>query len=165
MTPALFRSKTRRTAVAAGAAALGLVALSGCEKPTPMATVTVGSNSVSSEAACYSEGKKLSQEELQDCIGGKSGKKLTVHDGERIRVGVDPEVAESGWAMVVNGQGTMAEASEDTYRTFDFDQIFAPQQSTAGAAAVPKTAQVAIIEVTKSGEAKGVWQFTLSRAS
>jgi outer membrane protein assembly factor BamE (lipoprotein component of BamABCDE complex) len=159
-----FRSGTRRTAAAIGAAALGLVALSACEKPTPLATVSVGTNSVSSEAACYNDGKKLSQEELRDCIGESSAKKLTVHDGERIRVGVEPEIADSGWVMGVNGQGTMAEASKDTYRTFAFDQVFAPQQSAAGVTA-PKKAQVTIVEVTKDGQARGVWQFTLNRAS
>ncbi|MFI1965781.1 hypothetical protein ACH429_17005 [Streptomyces pathocidini] len=158
------RSRTRRTAIAAGAVALGLVALSACEKPSPKATVTVGSNSVSAEATCYDKGEKLSQKALTDCIGSKSGHKLTVHDGQRVRIGVDPEVAESGWAMVVNGQGTMSEASRDTYRSFDFDEVFAPQQSATGTSGVPRTAQIAIIEVDKSGQAKGVWQYTLDRA-
>ncbi|MEV6317431.1 hypothetical protein [Streptomyces sp. NPDC051776] len=166
MTSALSRSKTRRTAMAAGAAVLGLVALSACEKPTPLATVTVGSNSASAEAACYNDGKRLSQEKLKSCFSENSGKKVTVHDGEKVRVGVDPEIAESGWVMVVNGQPTMAEASKDTYRTFDFDQIFAPQQSTpGGAAAAPKTAKVAIIELTGGDKPKGLWQFNLSKAS
>jgi hypothetical protein len=161
-----FRSKTRRTATAVGAAALGLVALSACgAKPTPVATVTVGSNSVSAEAVCYSGGKELSQEKLRDCIGEKSDKKLTVHVGEKVRVGVDPEIAESGWAMVVNGQGTMTEASKATYRTFDYDEVFVPQQDQTGGAAVPESAQVTIIEVDKGGQAKGAWQFTLNRAS
>jgi hypothetical protein len=164
MTAAHYRSKTRRTAAAAGAVALGLVALSACEKPTPEATITVGSNSVSAEAACYNDGKKLSQQELGDCIGNKSEHKLNVSDGEKVRVGVEPEIADTGWAMVVNGQGTMTEASKDTYRTFDFDEIFAPQQSQAGAPGpAPKTAQVAIIQVDKAGQAKGAWQFTLKR--
>lgn len=165
MTAALSRSKTRRTAIAAGAVALGLVALSACEKPTPKATVTVGSNSVSSEAACYNHGNELSNQALSSCVK-KTGKKLTVHPGERIRVGVDPDIAHSGWAMLVNGQGTMSEAAKDTYRSFDFDQIFAPQQSSSGGAAVPKTAQVTIIQVDESNsKAKGAWQFTLDRAS
>ncbi|MFF3765709.1 hypothetical protein ACFYYR_16700 [Streptomyces sp. NPDC001922] len=157
--------RTVRTVAAVGAAVFGLVALSACEKPTPLATVTVGSESVHSEAACYNDGKALSPKDLRHCISAKSDKKLTVSEGQRISVGVDPDIAESGWAMVVNGQGTMSEASKDTYRSFDFDQIFAPQQSPTGAAAAPKTAQVAIIEVGKGGKAKGAWQFTLNRAS
>ncbi|MGP3999021.1 hypothetical protein [Streptomyces sp. 8N706] len=159
------RSRTARTAAAAGAVTLGLLALSACEKPTPLATVTVGSDTVSSEAACYTDGKKLSEKDLRDCISAKSGKKLTVSEGERIRIGVDPEVADSGWAMVVNGQGTMTEASKDTYRSFDYDEIFAPTQTPTGGGAAPKTAQVAIIEVDESGQAKGAWLFTLKRNS
>lgn len=158
------RSTTRR-AVAAGAVALGILALAACEKPTPRATVTVGSDSVSAEATCYTEGEKLSSAELKSCIGKKSEKTLTVDDGERIRIGVDPEIAKTGWAMVVNGQGTMAEASKATYRSFDFDQVFAPQQSPTGGASVPKSVKLTIIEISEAGQAKGAWQFTLKRAS
>jgi hypothetical protein len=157
------RSTTRR-AVAAGAVALGIIALAACEKPTPRATVTAGSDTVSTEAACYTQGEKLSPKELKGCIGKKSEKSLTVSDGERVRIGVDPEIAKTGWAMVVNGQGTMAEASKSPYRSFDFDTVFAPQQSPMGGASVPKTAKVTIIEVSEAGEAKGAWQFTLKRA-
>ncbi|MGP3983526.1 hypothetical protein [Streptomyces sp. KR80] len=166
MSAAHFRSKTCRTATAAGAVVLGLVALSGCgDKPTPVATVTVGSNSVSAEAACYTEGEKLSEKKLRDCVGKKSDEKLTVHEGEKVRVGVDPEIAETGWALVINGQPAMSEASKDTYRSFDFDRVFAPQQSPGGGAAVPDSAQLTLIEVTKEGQGKGAWQFTLNRAS
>jgi hypothetical protein len=166
MSAALSRSKTRRTVAAASAVALGLVALSACEKPTPQATVTAGADSVSAGAACYNDGKQLDQKKLGECIGKKSGNKLTVSEGEKVRVGVEPEIADSGWAMVVNGQGTMTEASKATYRSFDFDQIFAAQQSpTGGAAAAPKTAQVAIIQLNDAGQAKGAWEFTLKRSS
>ncbi|KAF4409968.1 MULTISPECIES: hypothetical protein [Streptomyces] len=159
------RGRARRTAAALGAVTLGLAALAACDKPTPMATVTVGSDSASAEASCWNDGKKLSEKDLQSCLTKKQGEKLTVSDGEQVRIGVEPEIAESGWAMVVNGQGTMPEASKDTYRSFDHDEIFAPQQGQSGAASVPKTAQVTIVEVDNKGAAKGTWSFTLERAS
>lgn len=159
------RGRAGRTAAALGAVSLMLAALAACEKPSPMATVTVGTESVSSQAGCYNDGKKLSQDQLAGCLEEKGGEKIAVSDGERVRVGVDPEVAESGWAMVVNGQGTMAEAAKDTYRSFDHEEIFAPQQGESGAATVPETAQVTLVEVDKSGAAKGTWSFTLERAS
>jgi len=39
----------RRAATTIGAIGLGLVALTACDKPTPMATVTVGTKSVTAE--------------------------------------------------------------------------------------------------------------------
>jgi hypothetical protein len=165
MSAALYRSKTRRTAALVGAVTLGLVTLSACEKPTPRATVTVGSSSVSAEAACYNDGKALDQKKLRECIGGQSHEKLTAHDGERIRIGVDPKIAKSGWVVVVNGQPTMSEKSTATYRSFNFDEVFAPQQSPSGAGAAPKKAQVTIIGLTEGGQANGTWQFTVNKAS
>ncbi|WP_051723008.1 hypothetical protein [Streptomyces albus] len=162
--PMQSRGRGLRTAGALAAVSLGLAALVACEKPTPMATVTAGSDSVSSEASCYNDGKKLAQKQLNDCLN-KGGEELAVGDAERVRIGVDPEIAESGWAMVVNGQGVMPEASEDTYRSFDHDEIFAPRQGQSGGAEVPKTAKVTIVEVDKKGEARGTWSFTLKRES
>jgi hypothetical protein len=165
MTAVLTTSRTRRTATAAGAVALGLLALSACEKPTAMATVTVGSESVSHEAACHADGKKLATEKLRECLDKDFGDQLTVHDGEKVRVGVDPEIAETGWAVVLNGQPAMSEASKDTYKTFPYDQVFAPQQGGLGGAQVPEKVRLTIIQVTKGGDASGTWQFTLKKAS
>lgn len=165
MTAVLSKSKTRRTAALAGAVTLGLVALSACEKPTPMATVTVGSSSVSADASCYNDGKALDQTKLRECISGQSHKKLTVHEGERIRIGVDPDIADAGWAAVINGQPVMSEKSTDTYRTFSFNEVFSAQQGPMGAGPTPSKAQVTIIGLTKGGKANGTWQFTLDKAS
>ncbi|HBF81590.1 MAG TPA: DUF2771 domain-containing protein, partial [Streptomyces sp.] len=44
MTVAFFSGKGRRIGVALGAVSAGLLVLSACDKPTPLATVTVGDN-------------------------------------------------------------------------------------------------------------------------
>lgn len=159
------RGKAYRTVAALGAVSFGLFALAACEKPTPLTTVTVGSDTVTTGAACYNDGKELSEKDLRTCLNEKPDQKISVGPGGKVRVGVEPEVADSGWAMVVNGQGVMDEASHDTYRSFSFDELFPVQQSQQGAMPPAKTAQVALIEVGKSNKPKGAWQFVVDRES
>ena len=59
MTVPFFSGKSRRIGVALGAVSAGLLVLSACDKPTPLATVTVGDNSVHTEASCYNDGNAL----------------------------------------------------------------------------------------------------------
>ncbi|NJP99965.1 hypothetical protein HCK00_05285 [Streptomyces sp. PLAI1-29] len=158
------RGDKRRAAGVLAAVSLGLAALVACDKPTPMATVTAGSDSVSGEASCYESGKNIPQKQLSGCLDRK-GEQLTVGDGDRVRIGVDPEIAESGWALVAGGQGVMPEASTSTYRSFAHDEIFAPRQGAQGGTEVPRTVQLTIVEVDKKGEARGTWSFTLKRES
>ncbi|MCM2576860.1 hypothetical protein [Streptomyces meridianus] len=159
------RGKARRTVAVLGAVSFGLVALAACDKPTPLTTVTVGSDTITTGAACYNDGKPLSTKILQSCLGAKPDKKISVGPGGKVRIGVEPEVADNGWALVVNGQGLMNEASHDTYRSFSHDELFPVQQSQQGAAPPAKTAQVALIEVGKSNKPKGAWQFVVDRKS
>ena len=56
MTTLHSRSRRRRVVAAAGAVSAGLLVLSACDKPSPIATITVGTNSVNSEATCYNDG-------------------------------------------------------------------------------------------------------------
>ncbi|MGK5638432.1 DUF2771 domain-containing protein [Streptomyces sp. URMC 126] len=115
MTAAFFRGRRRRAAAALGAVTFGVVALSACDKPTPLTTVTAGKSEVHSEAACYDGKGNLDREDLGDCLG-KSGKTIkTSVDGD-LHFGVDPKVAKKGWVLFVNGRQT--DPSTKTYRTF-----------------------------------------------
>ncbi|MEU5305600.1 hypothetical protein ACH4YO_34485 [Streptomyces noursei] len=125
MTAALIsRGKGRRAAAALGAMTLGLLTLSACQQPTSLATVTVGSKTVTAEVTpgCDGNGKSLDQKTVKDCISKKGADTLTVQPGEKVRVGVDPKVAKSGW-FVVGGQPFMQPTTE-TYRSFSVDEIF-----------------------------------------
>lgn len=93
MTAALFsRGKGRRAATAACAVSLGLVALSACDKPTPLATVTVGSETVTAEASdgCYGDGKDLSSAKFKACLSAKPDKTIKVTPGTRCGSGWTP---------------------------------------------------------------------------
>ncbi|WFB08861.1 hypothetical protein LRS74_18795 [Streptomyces sp. LX-29] len=165
MTAALFsRGKGRRAAAAVGAVTLGLVALTACDKPTPLATVTVGSTSKTTEATkgCYTDGKALEEEKWRACLNREGTRTLTVHSGEKVRVGVDPEIAESGWTLVAGGR-VVVDDTKATYRSFDSDLLFVRQDET-GQLIPLKEVTLTVVEAGESGP-KGLWHFNLKQES
>ena len=93
------RAVRRRRAVAAvGAVSAGLLVLAACDKPTSMATITVGSDSVSSEATCGGEGEALNTEALNKCLQDKGIDEITVDPAKEVRFGVDPEIGRAAYA-------------------------------------------------------------------
>ncbi|MFE9256792.1 DUF2771 domain-containing protein [Streptomyces sp. NPDC006879] len=161
MTAPLFSGRGRRTAAALGAVSAGLLVLSACDKPTPLATVTVGSSSVSSEASCMRTGdqKELSQEKLGSCLSSlKTSKTINYGRGDTLRLGVEPEVVEDGskWVAFLDGN-PITEPSSNTYRSFPGADVF----STGGQGETPKTRKVSIVQVSADDKPQAVWSFTL----
>ncbi|MGP4044244.1 hypothetical protein [Streptomyces sp. 2A115] len=153
-------ARRRRAVAAVGAVSAGLLVLSACEKPTPMATVTIGSTSVSAEAECYEDGDDISREEATKCVGEKASDTISVPQGETLRIGVDPEIADEGWALWINGQQATAPFKK-TYYAFQGVDLFADQQGQAA----PKTLNVSIVQQNESGQKfQGVWNFKLENA-
>ncbi|MEE1929620.1 DUF2771 domain-containing protein [Streptomyces sp. TRM 70351] len=160
------RGRRVRTAAAAGAACFALVALSACEKPTPVSTITVGSDSVHTEAACYNEGKKLGQEELNKCL--EEGDDVTTIDvprGRDISFGVEPDIAERGWQVWLGGRPLTA-YEETTFQSLPGDELLRYAQQTSQTGEVPETLDVAIVEATQGTADEqpgyyGVWRFEL----
>ncbi|MEU9333916.1 DUF2771 domain-containing protein [Streptomyces sp. NPDC048290] len=151
-----MQSRVRRRGVAAaGAVSAGLLVLSACEKPTPMATITVGTNSVSSEATCYNDGKALSAAELTACLRDTDIKTISADPDEVVRFGVDPEIAKKGWTILMNGQ-QLTESYDKTYRTIPANVFFNAQYGATG-----NTTTVSI----KEGETEsfGLWSFKLKK--
>jgi hypothetical protein len=154
--------RRRRAVAAAGLVSAGLLVLSACDKPTPRVTVTVGSTSVSSEAVCYDDGDDLGKAKAAKCALEKSDvKTLKVKQSETLRVGVDQKVADTGWALWINGQ-QMTYVYKKSYYSFEGVDLFAQQQGQAP----QKTLYISIVEQDKqsSGESKaykGVWNFKL----
>ncbi|MEE1938302.1 DUF2771 domain-containing protein [Streptomyces sp. TRM 70361] len=153
--------RTLRTAVAIGAATFGLVALSACgEKPTPRATVTVGSSSVSTEATCYEDGKAIGQDRVESCVGDETDTSIAVGQGDMLRIGVDPEIAETGWVVFLGDQPVVQDPIGKTYRSFSSDGLFA--QGGGGGAEQADSVQLTIAE--SDGEKfYGTWTFELER--
>lgn len=157
MTVAFFSGKGRRIGVALGAVSAGLLVLSACDKPTPLATVTVGSDSVNTEAACYNDGEAIKESLVQDCLNKKAEKTVTVSMDDKVRFGVDPEIAENGWTLFINGQQAEQEPYDKTYRTIPGSAFFASQ---TGKPAEKTT--ISIVE-TKGKKLTGIWQFELKK--
>ncbi|WP_405616277.1 DUF2771 domain-containing protein [Streptomyces sp. NBC_01511] len=169
MTVAFISARARRTGVALGAVSAGLLALSACDKPTPIATVTVGTDSVHSEAACYDDGKPLKESVATKCLADTAGAKvITVAPDDLIHFGVDPAIADNEWSFFIGDEAVELTASTDTYRTFPGSSFF-PERP--GSEAV-KSVNLAIVETArKPGKDLqerskiGVWHFELKKKS
>ncbi|AGK79060.1 DUF2771 domain-containing protein [Streptomyces microflavus] len=159
MTVAFFSGKGRRIGVALGAVSAGLLVLSACDKPTPLATVTVGTTSVNSEAACYNDGEAIKESLIQGCLNQKPEKTIEVAMDDKVRFGVDPEIAENGWTLFINGQQAEQEPFKKTYRTIPGSAFFTSQTGEPAS----KT-NVSIVE-TKGKKLTGIWQFELKKTS
>ncbi|MGW3494700.1 DUF2771 domain-containing protein [Streptomyces sp. NPDC001020] len=150
---------SRRAVAALGAVSAGLLLLSACNKPTPMATVTVGTNSVSSQAGpdCYNDGKTVSNANLVKCLASKDVKSITVDPDETVRFGVDPSIADKGWTILMNGQ-PLTDSSTKTYRTIPGSVFFNAQYGATG-----NSTRVSV----KAGErtVTGLWTFKLKKGS
>ncbi|MFJ8083460.1 hypothetical protein RKD23_004189 [Streptomyces sp. SAI-170] len=149
--------RRRRAVAAAGAVCAGLLVLTACDKPTPVSTVTVGSSSVNAEAVCYNDGDKLDAKSLGKCAKNTDDiESIEVGQDETVRFGVDPEIADEGWVVLVNGR-QFTDASKKTYRTIPSSAFFNAQYGTEG-----DTNTVSIQEGEKG--VKGLWSFKLKKA-
>ncbi|MFB7332919.1 DUF2771 domain-containing protein [Streptomyces adustus] len=147
--------RRRRAVAAAGAVSAGLLVLSACEKPTPMSTITVGTNSVSSQATCYNDGKTLDVQTLTACLKDTDIKSISVDPDETVRFGVDPKIADNGWTILMNGQ-PLTDSSTKTYRTIPGSVFFNAQYGASGDSTL-----VSIKEGEK--DVTGLWSFKLKK--
>ncbi|MER6106217.1 DUF2771 domain-containing protein [Streptomyces sp. NPDC001832] len=159
MTVAFFSGKGRRIGVALGAVSAGLLVLSACSKPTPLATVTVGGNTVTAEASCYNDGKAIKSTEFQSCLNKKAQKTVEVAMDDKVRFGVDPEIANNGWTLFINGQQAEQEPYKKTYRSIPGSAFFSSQTGE-----IANKTQISIVE-TKGKDLVGVWHFELKKTS
>ncbi|MFJ6570042.1 DUF2771 domain-containing protein [Streptomyces sp. NPDC091292] len=147
----------RRAAAAVGVVAAGLLTLTACEKPTPLATITVSDISMNAEAVCYNDGKTIQASDLQNCLKDKNLKALTFDPDETVRFGVDPEIADKGWTILLNGQ-PLTDSSKKTYRTIPGSVFFNQQYGATGNSST--------VSVVEGGDDKvtGLWSFKLNKS-
>ncbi|MFJ8107434.1 DUF2771 domain-containing protein [Streptomyces sp. NPDC096132] len=152
--------RRRRAVAAAGAVSAGLLVLSACDKPTPISTLTVGRTSVSSEATCGGEGETLNAAALTKCLADKDIKSIKVDPDETVRFGVDPDIADKRWTILMNGQ-PLTEDSDKTYRTIPGSVFFNAQYGAQGDST---------LVTIKAGDGKkdsqtatGLWSFKLEK--
>ncbi|MFJ2607380.1 DUF2771 domain-containing protein [Streptomyces sp. NPDC091279] len=154
--------RRRRAVAAVGAVGAGLLVLSACDKPTPVATITVGSSSVSEEATCGGQGTSLDTQALATCLKETDIKSIKVDPDETVRFGVDPEIADKRWTILLNGQ-PLTEDSGKTYTTIPGSVFFNAQYGAQG--------DSTLVSI-KAGDGKkssqtvtGLWSFRLKKDS
>ncbi|MGP2439124.1 DUF2771 domain-containing protein [Streptomyces sp. JW3] len=153
--------RRRRAVAAAGAVSAGLLVLSACDKPTPLSTITVGSDSISSEATCGGEGDAaLKTADLTKCLQDKDIESITVDPDETVRFGVDPDIADKRWTILMNGQ-PLTDDSKKTYRTVPGSVFFNAQYGAQGDST--KVALVAGNGKEGGTSFTGVWAFELKK--
>lgn len=160
MTVAFFSGKRRRAAAALGAVSAGLLLLSACgDKPTPLATVTVGTASVHTEAVCYNDGKAIKESLIQGCLTEGTAKKIKVAMDDKVRMGVDPEIADHGWTLLFGVQPVEQEPYKKSYRTIPASAFFSSQTGEP-----TNTADVNVME-TSGKKVIGIYRFTFEKTS
>ncbi|MFE2498884.1 DUF2771 domain-containing protein [Streptomyces scopuliridis] len=159
MTVAFFSGRSRRAGAALGAVSAGLLVLAACEKPTPLATVTVGDNSINTTAACYNDGNAIKAADIQPCLNKKAEKVVEIAMDDKVRFGVDPTIAEHGWTLFINGQQAEQEPYTKTYRTIPGNAFFSSQTGQT-----TNDTQVSIVE-TNGKTLTGIWHFEFKKNS
>ncbi|MEV7426291.1 MULTISPECIES: DUF2771 domain-containing protein [unclassified Streptomyces] len=164
MTVAFFSGRSRRAGAALGAVSAGLLVLAACDKPTPIATMTVGGDSVNTEATCYNDGKAIKEADIQPCLNKKATKTIKASMDDRLRFGVDPEIADHGWTIFVNGQQAEQEPYKKTYRSISASAFLSAGQSQTGQTEpAPDSVQISIVETTGKS-LTGIWHFELKKS-
>jgi hypothetical protein len=158
MTVALLSGTGRRTAAALGVVSAGLLVLSGCDKPTPLATVTVGTDSVHTEAACYNDGKPLDAAATKTCSAKKKDvKSIKVDPDATVRIGVDPTIADKGWTLLMNGQPLTAKSTK-TFTNIPGSVFFNEQYGAKG-----NSTTIAVATGDGASKVYGIWSFTFKK--
>jgi hypothetical protein len=111
--------------------AVALVALTGCDKPAPSATVFSGADSTRVEALCWSfdaaaqlnvrrclsQGEGQSAAQLAESLRTKVGVVPVLAD-QTIGISVDPAITEYGWYPVIGNARLTEQPLTDTYFRF-----------------------------------------------
>ncbi|MFJ6216974.1 hypothetical protein ACIQGZ_27135 [Streptomyces sp. NPDC092296] len=155
--------------VVIGAATVGfsVAHATGVEKPVNrMVTLVAGTGSINSEPTCWNDGKPLDEAAQQACqtkVGKlqKSGKLPTieVNNGDRVGVGVDPDIAKRGWGAYTDaGSQTPAFIATPRKNSTYSGSVAAPTVLKSG----EKDTLVTVYEAdVKNQEIYGVWYFVL----
>ncbi|RKN09670.1 hypothetical protein [Streptomyces radicis] len=163
----LGRRRAFRAAVALGAVPLGLAVLVGCQKPSPIAHFTLGSRTASTEAPddCWGHGgDTLTPERGRECRAeAKGAPSFTVEPGDTFRVGVDREVADSGWLLLVNGVLHEVIPYTSTYQTFDVDDLAGTPmraETSVSPVASPEPLLISVAQVSDDFDAERLFAST-----
>ena len=142
------------TARRAAATVLAVVALTGCgdiEKPAPEVSVFSGSSTIRLEAAtyCFDDGPDCRTAPVEVA-------RLAVTPGDTIGISVDSDIAERGWYLAAGNQVASRRIDGHYYKFAVGAEQFRQSDSL--------NLQVVTLPDNETGQATGVWAFTLEQA-
>ena len=140
-------------------ALLGLT-LSACQKPNPGVSVWSGTNSVHSQAVCWTQQDAITPEEcaqtiVESAINSPEVGTIEILSDQTVGISVDPDVAEFGWYIAIGGQRFNVSPIHETYYRFTFPKVSIP---TSGY-------DMQIISQGKGSATRGIWVFKLINAA
>jgi hypothetical protein len=102
------------------AAGLLVLALSGCEKPTPGVTVAAGSSSVHIESTTYChEGQSPEKQNCAEHLDRLGVVK--VKPGQQVIIDVDNDIAENGWILVDTDASARSNVQDEHFFSYTPD--------------------------------------------
>lgn len=149
---------TARSGLLAGlSAALSLVALTGCSKPTPIVSVVSGGTTAHTEATLYCfPGQTIAKRDCRTDTA-RLPTVIKVKPGSPIGIDVSRELARSGWVVVLpaSGQGQAQSSGKQVTHYLSFVPQFSQQS--------PQVA-IDVRMLDHGSETKptiGLWRFVL----
>ena len=144
----------RRTALTVAGSALSLVALAGCQKPTPAVTLVAGGHSVRTESTLYCrDGQSVAK---NNCVAHADRLTiLRVKQGDQVGVDVDRTLAKHGWYLIDMDASQRSAVQDEHYFTFNADFS---NRKTPG---VINLDVRSVDRVAENATATGSWRFQL----
>ncbi len=145
----------RRRLLAASSALLSAVALTACEKPTPLVTLVSGGEHTYAEANlfCFDEAETVESGECAERVQGLT--ELRVSGGQQVGIDVGKELVERGWQATLTDPASPEDAQRTPVQDDHWFSFTAPTLQPGGRL---------LLTVTSLGEgeaATGEWQFAL----
>ena len=151
---------TARTRLVAGlSAAVCVVGLTGCQKPTPIVSLVSGGNSVHADATIYCfDGQSAQQQNCRTDVGSPTA--LPVKVGQQVGIDVSKKVADAGWVVVLPGADQDPSNDQASGRQDSHYFAFTPQPELF--ANGPARLEVRMLDNGRTDAPTiGNWQFVL----
>ena len=151
---------TARSRLVAGlSATVALVALTGCQKPTPLVSLVSGGNSVHTDATIYCfEGQSAQQQNCRTDVAAPTA--LPVKVGQQVGIDVAKQLAESGWVVVLPGNDQDPSNDQASGKQDSHYFAFTPQPSLFDNG--PARLEVRMLDDGRTdAPTVGNWQFVL----
>lgn len=143
--------------VLAALAALLVLPLAACTKPSPGVSVTSGTSTAHAQAICWSfdgapiDAATCGADVIKQAEDSGGVKRVTTLPGQTIGISVDPVVADGGWFPAIGGQRLVQEPITSTYYRFQYPNL---QELPAGGQSLE-------IVAVNGDSTRGFWVFAL----